>query len=170
MSFLVSFQPPTRSVGQANFFSKTSQSINSKGTSIVWRLASRCVTGNGLRIQIHQHIGFRLHIVWNVTDFKATRCLERVFTNYGELLDFCIQLKIGAFEGLCDCVCTHFIEWMEDKIKPCLLEYSTQSQIRQSYVLRFWESTEEEENRRRNFFQCMCPVSSSYDVGELFKM
>ena len=134
-------------------------------------MASVCLTGNGLRIQIHQHIGFLLHIVCNVTDhnnFKATRCLERVFTKYGDLLDFCVQLKNGAFEGLCDCVCTHFIEWMEDKIKPCLLEHFTQ--IRQSYVLRSWERTEQETNQRRNFFQCMCPASSSYEVGELFKM
>ena len=89
MSFLISFQDimtPTRSVGQANFFSKASQSINSKSTSIVRRLASRCLTENGIRIQIHQHIGYLLYIVWNVTDhndFKSKRCLERVFLDMG---------------------------------------------------------------------------------------
>ena len=111
---------PNRSVGQANFFSKTSQTINSKGTSIVRRLASRCVTGNGLRILIYQHIGLLLHIVWNVTDhkdIKATICLEINFSRYGDLLDVYTHLKNGAFKGLCDYVCTNFIEWMKDKIK-----------------------------------------------------
>ena len=106
---------PTRSVGEAIFFSKTSQSINSKGMSIDRRLASLSLTGNDLRIQIHKHIGFLLHIIWNVTDHnnvEATRCLERVFTKYEDLLDFSIQFKHRAFEGLCDCVCTRFIEWM----------------------------------------------------------
>jgi len=93
----------TRSVGQAKFFSKTSQTIESKGTSIVRRLAWRRITGTGLRIQIHQHIGFKLHLVWHVTDnnnYKSLRCSKRVLSEYGSLLDFCTPLKNGAFEGL----------------------------------------------------------------------
>ena len=124
MSLLISFQhmmTPTRSVGQANFFSKTSQTIDLKGTPIVRVLASRCITRNGLRIQTHQHIGFKLHLDWHVTDnnnHKSLRYLERGFSEYGSLLDFCTQLKNGVFEGLCYCVCTHFIEWKEEKLNP----------------------------------------------------
>jgi len=119
---------PATSVGQANFYSRTSRNIHPKSTSIDLRLASRCLTGHSLKIQINQHIGFQLHLVWHVNDhndYKSMRFLEREFTRYGDLHDFCKELKNGTFEDLCDCVCTHFLEWMKDKIEPCHLEEST---------------------------------------------
>jgi len=158
---------PARSVGEANFCSRTSRSINSKGTSIVRRLASRCLIGHSLKIQIHQHIGSQLHLVWHVNghyDYKSMRCLEREFRRYGDLHDFCKELKNGGFEGLCDCVYTHSFEWMKDKIEPCHLEESTHSYLKETHVLRSWERTSQQQNQRRNLFQCMCPVSSSYVV------
>jgi len=56
---------PTRSVGQADF-SKSSRTNASNGASIVHKLASRSLTGNGLRIHIHQHAGFKVYLVWHV--------------------------------------------------------------------------------------------------------
>jgi len=169
--FLLSLQTtmtPTRSVGQSAFFSKASKSIASCGGSIVQKLASRSITGNGLQIQIHQHVGFKVHVVWHVFDKhnkKSVRCFERIFSEINALDVFCKQLKDGAFEGLCDCVCNRFIEWMNDKIRPCTLEHSSQEHIRQYVFLRSWERSEEVQQQRRNYFECLCPVSSSCGVG-----
>ena len=77
---------------------------------------------------------------------------RKSFSRYGEILEFYIQIKNGVFEGLCDCLCTHFFEWIEDKFKHSLLEHSTQSQISQSYVLRSWERTEHEKTEEANSF------------------
>ena len=51
----------------------------------------------GLQIHIHQHIGF-LVLVWSVSkpnNIKVKRCLERVFTQYSDLHNFCKDLKDG---------------------------------------------------------------------------
>jgi len=154
---------PTRSVGQANFFSKSSHTIASNGSSIVHKLASRSLTENGLQIHVHQHAGFKLHLVWHVFDKRnntSVKCFERIFPDFNALYDFCKHLKNGAFEGLCDCVCSRFFEWMDDKINSCTLDHSTQDQLRLSIFL---PSTVR--NQNRNYFECSCPVSSSYGVG-----
>jgi len=129
MSLVISFQhimTPTTSVGQANF-SKTFQSINSTGMSIVRKLASRRLKGNGLRIQIHRHIGFLLHNVCHVTNhnnFKTTKCLERVFTKYGDLHDFCIELKTGLLKAyVIVCVLISSSGW-KTKLNHVLLNIS----------------------------------------------
>ena len=110
---------PTSSVVQANF-SKTSQSIKSKRlNSNVYRPES-CFALSNRKSPSNPNSsahGLPVNHLWNVTEhnnFKAMKCLERDFTKYGDSLDYYIQLKNGAFEGLYDCVFTHFIEWMED--------------------------------------------------------
>ena len=157
---------PTRSVGQDNFFSKSSQIFGSRRTSIVQRLASRSTTGNELQIQVHQHCNYKLHLVWHIFDKNknSVRCLERIFSEPKALNDFWKQLKDGAFEGLCDCLCTGFIEWMNDKIKSCFSEHSTLEQLRRQVFLRSWERSEEIQKLKRNYFDCIWPVSS-YGVG-----
>jgi len=72
--------------------------------------------------------------MFSTNNKNSVRCLERGFSGFKALGDFCKQLKNGDIEGLCDCVCNRFIEWMNDKIKPCTMEHSTQDQIRQSFI------------------------------------
>ena len=154
---------PTRSVGHANFVSLSSQSIRSRGSSIVHQLASRSITGNGLGIHVHRHVGFILHLVWHVWDKhnnKSVKCFERIFPNFDDLYNFFKHLQDGAFEGLCNCVYDRFMQWMNDKINSCTLEHSTQEQLRLSIFL---PSTLR--NQNKDYFQCLCPVSSSYGVG-----
>jgi hypothetical protein len=114
---------PTRSVGQANFVSLSSQSIRSRGSSIVHQLASRSITGNGLGIHVHRHVGFILHLVWHVWDKhnnKSVKCFERIFPNFDDLYNFFKHLQDGAFEGLCNCVSDRFMQWMNEKLTPAL--------------------------------------------------
>ena len=75
------------------------------------------------------------------------------FSEPKALNNFWKQLNDGAFEGLCDCLCTRFMEWMNDKIKPCFSLHSTIKQLSRY------------EKLKRNYFDCICPVSSSYGVG-----
>jgi len=131
---------PTRSVGQAIYRSKA----DSSRTSIVQRLASRTLAGQSLGIRIHQHIGFQLHLVWHIADsnnYKSLRCIERVFLKYKDIHDFCMELKNGAFEGLCNCVCTRFLEWTEDKVEQCRMEEDIHSHFKKTYEPRSWDRT-----------------------------
>jgi len=139
---------PTRRVGQANFFSFSSQSIGSKGSSIVNKLASRSITKNGLRIHEYQHVGFKLHLVWHVFNKHnntSIKCFERIFPEFNDLYDFCKHLKDVAYEGLCDCVCSCIFEWMDDKLTTCTLEHS-QARIRR-YVSVV-------QNRKPDYYEC----------------
>jgi len=54
---------------------------------------------------------------------------------------------------------------MNDKIRLCTLEHSSQEHIRQNIFRRSWERSEQVQKRRRNYFECFCPGSSSYGVG-----
>ena len=112
-----------RSSGQGKFSSK----LNQDGTSIVKRLASRSLTGRGLQIHIHQHVGYRLHLVWDTTSSgkETSRCIERRFLMYEDVSDFCENLMSKAFEGMCDCVCMHVSEWLKDKVESCQVPITT---------------------------------------------
>jgi len=54
---------------------------------------------------------------------------------------------------------------MNDKIRPCTLEHYSQEHIRQYVFLRSWKRSEQVRKRRRSYFECLCPVSSSYGFG-----
>ena len=71
--------------------------------------------------------------MFSTNNKKSVRCFERIYSEINALNNFCKQLKDGAFEGLCDCVCNRFIEWMNDKIRPFTLEHSSQEHIRQCF-------------------------------------
>ena len=154
---------PSRSVSQANFSCLSSQIIGSKVSYIVHKLASRSITGNGLQIHAHQHAGFKLHLDWHVFNKHnntSVKCFERIFPEFNALYDLCKHLKNGAFSGLCDCVCSHFFEWMDDKLTTCLSQHSTQEQLKQSVFL-----PSQVQDPHREYFQCSCPVSCSFGVG-----
>ena len=158
---------PTRSVGQANFFSTSSKSITSKNTSIIHKLTSRQLTAQGLQIHIHQHIGFLVHLVWYVNkpnNIMVKRCLEWVFTQYRNLHNFCKDLKDGAFKGLCYCVGTHFSEWINDKIKLCTVDDETHSLFQRAYILR-----RDVNSLKREFYMYMSCVVLFFDTIKLNK-
>ena len=139
----------TRSIGQGNFHSQ----FNHDGTSIVKRLASRSLTGRGLQIKIHQHIGYRLHLLWNSTNDERARsmCIERVFLTYHEVSDFCETLTSKAFEGMCDCACINVREWFEDKVEPCHASVTRHSQKPIAYCPRAWLRTFQETEKYKSF-------------------
>jgi hypothetical protein len=92
----------TRSVGQGNLFSR----VPSYSPSIIIGLHSRNLTGRRLNLGVHQHLGYRLHLVWNSTKNGVTsgKAVERQFYTYKDVESFCTELTNGGSEGLCDCV------------------------------------------------------------------
>ena len=125
----------TRSIGQGHFHSK----FNPDGTSIIKKLASRSITGRGLQIKIHQHIGYRLHLLWNPTP-NDEMCIESVFSMYHEVSDFCKTLTSEAvFEGTCNCASITVRERFEDKIEPCHATVTEQVFCHRSCLRTFQE-------------------------------
>jgi len=151
----------TRSIGQGNFHSK----FNHDGTSIVKRLASRSLTGRILHIHIHQHIGYRLHLIWDPTNDERDRSMfiVRVLLMYDEFSDFCETLMSKAFEGMCDCACINVGEWLKDNVESCQVAITTQSQKPIRYCPRSWLRTLHETERYKRV-RCTCRVTSSYAV------
>jgi hypothetical protein len=98
-------------------------------SSIVERLVSWSLTGRGLDITVHQHYGFRLHLLWKCNGKSCKRlesCFERHFFNYTDLKTFCSELTTGGLEGLCDCVSEDVCKFV--KVKACNRNPKTQSQ------------------------------------------
>jgi hypothetical protein len=60
--------------GQGNLTSKLDSRIF-ENNSIVSRLQSRTLTGRGLDIEVHQHLGYRLHFVWENKQKKDVRAM-----------------------------------------------------------------------------------------------
>jgi len=92
----------TRSTGQGNLFSR----VPSYSSSVVIGLHFRVLTGRSLNINVHQHLGYRLHLVWNSNKNCVTseRGLERRFLMYEDVESFFTEHVNGGAEGLCDCV------------------------------------------------------------------
>jgi len=161
--FLQLLMSLTRCIGQGNFNSK----FNHDGTSIVKRLASRSLTGRGLQIHIHQHIGYRLHLVWHTicNGEETSRCIERVFLLYEDVSDFCENLMSKAFEGMCDCVCIHVSEWLKEEVKLCQVPIRTESLLQRKvrYCPRSWLRTLQE-TEKYGRYRCTCRVTSSHAV------
>ena len=126
-SFLYSYTMNARfqrSTGQGSLHSKVSAKISSNNPSIVSRLFFRSVTGRNLNIQIHQHFGKNIHLVWKTLDNTthrnpSERCMERFFILYEEHENFCRELKYGALEGRCDCVFPGLYRLLDTKVSIC---------------------------------------------------
>ena len=148
----------TRSIGQGHFHSK----FNPNGTSIIKKLASRSITGRGLQIKIHQHIGYRVHLLWdpNPNDERSTcMCIERVFSMYNEVSDFCNTLTSKAvFEGTCNCACITVSKQFEDKIEQCHA-FVTEPVFCHRSCLRTIQ-----EYKKNKSFPCNCRVTSSHAI------
>ena len=151
-----------RSIGQGRHHSHVSYA----GNSVVQRLVSSSITGSGLGIEVHQHFGHRLRLVWNVNNHgkPATLCLQRVFRTYEDVNQFCTDITDGGLEGLCACLGAHVLEWLQDKVEHCTMEPPTHSQVNKYRdVPRSWVRALQE-LKQNNMFRCYCPISPSYFI------
>jgi hypothetical protein len=157
------FPPPSdmetywKSNGQGKLHSHSHHRVSNL-SSIVEGLVSRSLTVRGLDIEVHQHYGFRLHLLWKCNEKNCTRleyCFERHFFNYTDLQTFCSELTTGGL-GLCDCKSEDVCKFV--KAKACYRDPKTHSQkyLNVSRAIR-----EKEEYKG---FRCPCPVSSASEI------
>jgi hypothetical protein len=146
--------------GQGNLHSQSRHLISSS-SSIVSRLVSHSITGRSLDLQVNQHNGYRLHLVWEHKRKGKTskNCFERCFNNYSVIEGFCEELVNGMLESLCDCVSEGICSVLgEDKTEMCNREnYGFDSQ-KYLYISRREKSFMHELKQ----LKCGCPISSSY--------
>jgi hypothetical protein len=110
--------------GQGNRFSRTCHTLSTTNSSIIARLTSRSLCGQSLHIHVHQHFGFRLHLLWKCANNHATseKCIERRFFTCNDIDTFCFQLRKGTLEGLCNCVWgrgRRILGFLKHKVHPC---------------------------------------------------
>jgi hypothetical protein len=90
-----------KSEGQSERYTRD---VHNYTESIVSRLHSRTLSGKKLGIAVHQHLGYKLHLVWGGNGKCPERCVERRFNTYKTISSFCEDLINGCCEGVCDCV------------------------------------------------------------------
>jgi hypothetical protein len=132
----------TSSQGQGFQSSRTTRTLTATNRlSIIQRLAARALTGDDLHIQTHQHLGYRIHLVWSRPSIQCTlneqmdndtrkriineleqlavqsddRCLERIIPNGSR--SFCQQLMWRGAQNLCFCACRYC--WIPNSIIHC---------------------------------------------------
>jgi hypothetical protein len=149
----------TRSTGQGNLFSR----VPSYSPSIVIGLYSRAQTGWSLNINVHQHLGYRLHLVLNSTKNGVTseRSVERRFFMYEDVESFCTELTNGGSEGLCDCVGEVVLP---DKAYICFRASTLSQKGIPSDTPKSWLKSLQESGRDK--YWCMCHVKSTNMVIE----
>jgi hypothetical protein len=128
----------TRSEGQGHRFSREP----GRNDSIVARLHSRSLSGRSLGIGVHQHLGYRLHLVWGGRRRFSERCseqrIERRFETYNDVSAFCEDLRALGCEGVSDwlgiCSCCDFhIQNKADKCyRACTFSQKPQDDFRSS--------------------------------------
>jgi len=115
-----------KSIGQGNL--RSYLHLRPAGSSVIQRLSTRSNTRRGLQLNVHQHVGFRLHLEWQ-NENKTRRYLEQIFDTFEDVDRFCDEILEGGLEGLCDCVGERITTLLEDKITICRLEPTPQSQL-----------------------------------------
>jgi hypothetical protein len=131
--------------------------VSAKGSSIITRLVSRSQTEPGLQIQVHQHFGYRLHLLWRGTKHEGSSemCMEKIFLVSGDVQRFCTELEKGALEGLCSCAIAGVVQFMKEKGETCFIPLP--SEIDGCTCGAWIRDLQEHEDQ----YRCCCRVSSS---------
>jgi len=163
---------PRRGLGNSS--SRMCRRLSATSASIVTRLASRALTGNYQNLNVHQHLGYSVHVTWRTgTDVTmryhsaADRCFARCFDTDEECDAFCKELKQNPIDGLCDCMGSmeHMLRLLRavNRILRCHL-YPLPSV--ETMNKPKWERRELESD---GLFRCRCPISSTARVfGDWF--
>ena len=109
--------------------SRLNSKIHAINRSVIHRLTSRSLSGQILCIQVHQHLGFRLCLIWqprrewNKKQKLITQemCIEKKFVTDDDIENFCYDLERNTLEGFCSCVCDlGLVPFLEEKTHPFL--------------------------------------------------
>lgn len=136
-----------------------------RNNSIVEKLFSRTLSGRTLDLAVHQHLGYRLHLVWDGRSREMR--VERRFKTYADVSSFCWDLVRDVLEGggleggglgLNDCVAG--IRGM-DLLPPCdRLCACSQKVIPRHLLLGSWIRTLAEEVPYKYWCWCHPPANA----------
>jgi hypothetical protein len=130
------------SCGQGYRFSRMSRRATANRSSMVTRLASRSITGHDVPIQVHQHRGFTLHIVWEFdrNGVPSKACVHRQFLFYDDVDKFCRELIQGWSQGLYSFVCDRPVQSLSENVEVCLRVTPIESDYN-SNIPRWWDKS-----------------------------
>jgi hypothetical protein len=108
-----------RSIGQGSLFPRSTLSTHQ--SSIVRGLTTRSIRGRGLAVEVHQHHGFNVHLIWHFTHRYVTSeaCLARNLLSYRNVLGFANEVERWTLEGKCTCLCAGDMHYIWDKVNLC---------------------------------------------------
>ena len=125
--------------GQAHHSSTLNHNLYATSRSIITRLTSRSLRGQILRIQVHRHFGFLLHLIWKCRRemckkwkllIRREKWIERKFLTNDNIENFYYYFERNALEGLSICVCElGIVPFLEEKVHPCYRRPSFPSQL-----------------------------------------
>jgi hypothetical protein len=125
-----------QSVGQGNAFSRCQRALLRGNSSIIRRLQARHLTRQGLHLDIHQHYGYNLHLVW-ISNRRHIR-LHRRFHTLMDVRAFCEDLRTLSPLGTCLAV-RWYDAFLLHKAVPCYnifysnSEWNTMSSVFHNY-------------------------------------
>jgi len=118
-------------------------------SSVVQKIVFRSLTGQGLGLTVHTHIGLSFHLSWNPGFRKGSykNCVARHTVQSPLWRQIVRQLRGGSLVGLCKCVFGTLC-WYDDRTIPNVCFHIAQ-----------WEVN----------FYCRCRVDFSLEIGENYK-
>jgi hypothetical protein len=122
--------------GQGSRFSRVDRRVTAANMSIIARLTSRAVVGRDLHLQVHQHQGFTLHLVWE-GGRNGDACIQRRFIYYSDVSAFCRELIQRGCQGLYSCVSDRPFQSLPPQFELCLRTDPLQSDCNDA-VPRWW--------------------------------
>ena len=124
--------------------------------SIVQKIFYRSLTGEKLKLIIHNHLNSRIHLCWSSEPgtLKYRDCIERYFARKNDWMQFCKALKESSVTGLAACLVQKIIYDKDPSIQRCI------------YVEKaVWGNRAAWRHYRHKYLKtqnsCFCPVSST---------
>ena len=126
-------------------------------TSLLGRLFDRTITGQHLNLQIHQHYGERLHVLWKTNSKDSERCFERHFEWTCDLDWLRKDFSAHPIPGTCTCIVDNPKVLLQCIVCDRPVSMPTRIQLC-GWVLRAHQEMDPA-------CKCRCPVTSS-EVSE----
>jgi hypothetical protein len=85
------------------------QSPFTSSSNILCRVLSRSLTGRRLGLQVHNHLGHRLHVLWIARTGKGSsgslvQCFQRRYMFSSDMENVRKQMATRPMEGVCTCM------------------------------------------------------------------
>ena len=126
-----------------------------KFTSIIQKLISRPITGQGLGLSVHAHRGLTIHLSWNpgVSAGSFQNCIARYTVQSAVWRAIICQIRRRGFSGVCKCVYGTTLKCkdnggLERGIVQAICSYTIYKGV---------------------WYNCQCNISFSLEIGDNYR-